>query len=297
MGLELTDLRLFLQVVEQGSITRGAQRAHLALAAASARIRGLEDELGVRLLERERRGVRPTPAGTALVQHARAVLHQLEHLRGELGGYAGGVQGQVRLLSNTAALSEFLPETLGAFLSAHPRVDVELEERPSLEIVQAVARGRADVGLIADSTDPGALETFPFQVDRLVVVTPRDHPLTSRAELSFAEVLDAPLVGLAEGSALQAHLAGHAARLGRRPHYRVRLGGLEALCRLVERGVGVGIVPELAAHRFQRFMALGAVPLGDAWARRHLVLCVRRYDALSVHARLLVDALRAEHPG
>lgn len=297
MGLELTDLRLFLQVLETGSITRGAQRAHLALAAASARIRGLEEELGVLLLERGRRGVRPTPAGTALAHHARAVLQQLEHLRGELGSYAGGVRGQVRLLSNTAALTEFLPETLGTFLAAHPHVDVELEEHPSVEIVRAVARGHADVGLIADSADPGALETFPFQADRLVLVAPREHPLATRQELSFAEVLDLPLVGLAEGSALQTHLAGHAARLGRRPHYRVRLSDLEALCRMVERGVGVGVLPEAAVRRYQRFMTLCGIPLSDAWAHRHLTLCVRRYDALSVHARLLVDALKAERPG
>ncbi|EPX57215.1 Hydrogen peroxide-inducible protein activator [Cystobacter fuscus DSM 2262] len=294
MGLDLTDLRLFLLVVEAGSITHGAERAHLALASASARIRGLEDELGVALLERERRGVRPTPAGRALAQQARAVLRQVENLRGELGGYAGGVRGQVRLLSNTAALTEFLPEALSAFLTAHPEVDVELEERLSHEIVQAVAEGRAEVGLVADTVELGALETFAFQEDRLVVVMARGHPLAARRTVAFAEVLDEPFVGLGEGSALQEHLAWHAARLGRRPRYRVRLRSFDALCRMVERGVGVGVIPEAAARRCQRSMAIRRVALSDAWATRRLILCVRDHAALSVQARLLVETLRAD---
>lgn len=296
MGLDLTDLRLFLHVVEAGSITRGAQRAHLALASASERVRGLEEELGVALLERERRGVRPTPAGSALAEHARVVLRQVEHLRGELGGYAAGVRGRVRLLSNTAALSEFLPEVLAAFLTAHPEVDVELEERLSHEIVRAVAEGRAEVGLVADTVDLGALETFTVQEDRLVGVVPRGHPLAARRELAFSELLDAPFVGLEEGSALQAHLEWQASRLGRRLRYRVRLRGFDALCRMVERGVGWGVIPEAAARRCQRSMAIRRVALRDTWATRRLTLCVRRQTELSVQARLLVQALRADRP-
>lgn len=295
--MDLTDLRLFLLVIEAGSITRGAERAHLALASASARIRGLEEELGVALLERERRGVRPTPAGQALARHARGVLQQVEHLRGELGGYAGGLKGRVRLLSNTAALSEFLPDALSAFLTAHPEVDVEVEERLSHEIVQAVAEGQAEVGLVADTVELGALETFAFQEDRLVLVTPREHPLAARQEVAFAEVLEAPFVGLGEGSALQEHLAWHAARLGRRLRYRVRLRGFDALCRMVERGVGLAVIPEAAARRCQRSMSIRRVALREAWATRRLLLCVRRHEALSVQARLLVAALRADRSG
>lgn len=293
MRFDLTDLRLFLRVAETGSLTQGAARAHLALASASARIRGMEDELKVPLLERERRGVRLTPAGRALVHHARTVLEQIDRMRGDLGSYASGLKGQVRLLANTAALTEFLPERLGAFLAAHPHVDIDLEERLSTEIVQAVAGGQAEVGIVADTVDLGALETFPFQVDRLVLVMARGHPLGARRALSFAEVLDEPFVGLTEGSALQDHLAVHASRLGRRPKYRVRLRSFDAICRMVEQGVGVGVIPEAAARRCQRSMALRRIPLSDAWASRRLSLCVRRYGELSPYARLLVDALQA----
>ncbi len=279
-------------MVEAGSITRGAARAHLALAAASARMQNLEAALGTALLERGRRGVRPTPAGHALVHHARVVLLQVERLRGELGGYARGLTGEVRLLSNTAALAEFLPEALSTFLAAHPAIDIDVEERLSSEIVQAVAEGQAEIGIVADTVDLGALETFPFRTDRLVLVTARRHPLAARRRIRFAEVLDEPFIGLGAGSALQDHLAVHAARLGRRPKYRVRLRSFDAVCRLVERGVGIAIVPDTAARRCARAMAIRRIPLADPWALRHLTICVRRFDELTVQARLLVEALK-----
>lgn len=133
MHFDLTDLRLFLHVAEAGSITGGAACSGLALASASARVRGMEEQAGVALLERDRRGVRPTPAGRALLHHARAVMGQVERMRGELGEYAHGLKGHVRLLANTAAMAEHLPEALAAFLAENPNVDVDLDERPSAD--------------------------------------------------------------------------------------------------------------------------------------------------------------------
>jgi DNA-binding transcriptional LysR family regulator len=292
MRFDLTDLRLFLHVAEAASITHGADRAGLALASASARIRGMEEALGVALLERGRRGVQPTPAGRALLRHARLVLRQIEHMRGELGEYARGLRGRVRLLSNTAALSEFLPEALAAWLAAHPNVDIDLEERLSDEIVPAVAEGLADAGIVADAVDLAGLETFPFRVDRLVLVAPRDHALAGHRTIAFAEILDREFVGLPPGSALQDYLGRHAARAGRPLRLRVRLGGFDAICRLVEQGVGLGIVPEAAARRCRRSMRIRAVPLSDPWARRQLTICVRRLDDLPPHARQLIEHLR-----
>lgn len=293
MRFDLTDLRLFLHVAEAGSITGGAERTHLALASASARIRGMEEELGVPLLERERRGVRPTPAGRALVHHARTVLEQLERMRGELGEYAHGLKGHVRVLSNTAAMTEFLPEALSAFLAEHPNVNVDLEERLSYEIVQAVAEGLADVGIVSDSVGLAGLETFPFRSDRLVLVTAREHPLAKHREIHFAEVLEHEFIGLATGSALQDYLSEHAARIGRRLKFRVRLRSFDAICRLVERGIGIGVVPETAARRCQRSMAIRRLRLTDSWAQRQLTLCVRRFAELPVHAQQLVQRLSA----
>jgi len=293
MRFDLMDLRLFLSIADSGSITQGAERVHLALASASARIRGMEEALGVALLARGRRGVRPTPAGQALVHHARLMMEQHERMKGELGAYARGLKGHVRLLCNTAAMSEFLPDALGPYLAAHPNIDIDLEERPSYQIVQAVAQGLADLGIVADTVDPGALETFPFRVDRLVVVVPRRHALARRRQLAFRDIVDRDFVGLSPGSALQEHLGDHAARAGRALKLRVRVGGFDAVCRMVEHGSGIGIVPETAARRCRRAMAVGIVKLAEPWALRHLTLCVRRLEALPAHAQQLVQHLRA----
>ncbi len=296
MRFDLVDLQLFLHVVEAGSITGGATRAHLSLASASERIHGMEASLGVPLLLRARRGVTPTPAGEALVRHARLVFQQLQRLRAELGEHAQGLKGTVRLLCNTASLSEYLPDALTGFLARHPNVDVALEERTSNEVAKAVREGAADVGILADAVDLSQLEHFPFRVDRLVAVaTPALAQLLAPggAPVAFVRLLDVDHVGLAGGSALSDYLALQARRLGRSLHARVRLRGFEAVCRMVEAGVGVGIVPEPAARRCAQTMALTVMELADGWALRQLSICVKAFDALPLHAQQLVDALRA----
>ena len=293
MRFDLTDLRLFRHVVEAGSITHGAERAHLALAAASTRIRHMEEALGVPLLTRGRQGVSPTQAGRTLLQHARTMLRQAERLHEELGAYGGGLAGQVRLLSNTNALTEFLPEALSSFLSAHPNVSVDLEERLSDEIVGLIAEGVAELGIVAGTVDVGALETYPFRRDRFVLVVARGHPLAKRAKVSFDEVLDRDFVGLDRASALQRFLAGKAMRIGRPLRLRVQLRSFDAVCRLVECDVGIGVVPESTARRVAKSMAIAVVPLADSWAVRELTICIRKLDELPLYARQLVAHLRA----
>lgn len=294
MRFDLTDLRLFLHVAESSNITRGAERAGLALASASARIRAMEEELGVPLLERGRRGVRTTPAGQALAFHARTVLEQMERMRGELGAYARGLKGHVRLWANSAAVAEFLPDPLAGFLAANPHIDIDLDEKPSPRIVEGVAEGLADIGIVADGIDVGDLETRPFRIDRLVVVAPPDHPAAAFRHVAFREIVDAEFVGLGRHSALQEHIRLHAARMGRTLKLRVRMGGFDAVCRLAAQGVGLGVVPEMAARRCAANLPIRVIGLTDAWALRHLTICLRRFDQLSPQARLLVEALGAD---
>jgi len=293
MPFDLIDLRLFLNIVEAASITRGAAASHLALASASERIRDLEGLLGTRLLDRERRGVTPTPAGVAFAHHARLMLQQAERMRGEMAQYASGLKGHVRLLANTAAATEFLPGVIARFLADHPNIDIALEERPSHQIVRGVADGSVDAGIVADIVDASALDTWPIAVDQLVLATPADHPLGRPRRIGFQDVLDQDFVGLGTGSALQQHLAEQASRLGRQLKLRVRVGSFEAMCRMVEAGVGCGILSEGAARRYRRIMAIRLVPLADVWAKRTLMLCTRRDDALPAHARQLVAHLKA----
>ncbi len=293
MRFDLTDLSLFRHIVEAGSITHGAARAHLALGAASTRIRNMENTLGAALLTRGRQGVVPTPAGRTLLQHARTILAQAEILREDLGVYADGLTGQVRVLSNTNALTEFLPDTLSSFLATHRHVSIDLEERLSDEIVDLIADGVADIGIIAGTVDAGRLTTYPFRSDRFVLVVAPDHPLARHAKIGFADVLDYDFVGLDRASALQRFLAGKASRLGRPLRLRVQLRSFDAVCRLVEANVGVGIVPETTARRAVKSSAIKVVELADAWAPRDLTICVRDFDALPPYAQQLVNHMRA----
>lgn len=285
---DLSDLRLFLTVLECGSLTQGARAMHLALASVSERIAGMEAALGAPLLERNRRGVRATAAGAALAPHARAILGQVEQMRGELRGYATGLRGRIRLLSNTAAMTSFLPPQLCRFLVAHPDLSIDLEERPSADIVQAMVGKRADLGLVADVTDLGTLQTRLVASDQLVVVTSRAHRLARQAAVVFSDVLGEPIVGVAD-TALETHLAERAARLGRQLDYRIQLRNTEHVASYIAAGVGIAIVSAAVAAAFPRELAIA--PLAEAWAARRIYLCARDFDALTPHAALLAQQL------
>jgi DNA-binding transcriptional LysR family regulator len=293
MRFDLGDLRLFLNVVEAGSITHGAERMHLAIAAASTRIRNMEAALGTALLHRERQGVQPTPAGHTLVHHARILLQQAERMHGELAQYAEGIKGQIRLLSNTNALTEFLPEPLSDFLASHPQVNIDLEERLSDEIVAAIADGTADIGIVAATVEMAGLEALPFRTDRFVLVVAPQHPLAAAERVPFAKVLDCDFVGLDRASALQRFLFEKAERIGRRIKLRLQLRSFDAVCRLVECNVGIGVVPATTAERHARTMSIHKIELVDEWAVRKLTICVRRQQDLPIYARELVRHLAA----
>jgi len=291
MSFDLIDLRLFTNVVEAGTITAGAAASCITLASASERIRGMESILGVPLLVRERRGVVPTAAGRTLMGHAVVVLQQIDRMQGELGDHASGLRGHVRLMCNSAALSHWLPDRLGTFLRDHPGMSVDLDERPSQEIADALRGNVCDIGVLADSVDVAGLQTFALAKDPLVVVAPRNHVLAQRTRLRYAEVLDHELVGLSAGSALDLHLAGHARRLGVRPRYRIRLRSFEAVCRMVGQGVGMGVVPRSVAQQCARSLGIKTIAIGEPWAARSLIACVRDVQALPVHARRLLASV------
>jgi DNA-binding transcriptional LysR family regulator len=289
LRFDLTDIRLFLSVVEHGSLTRGAEFMNLALASVSERVSGMEAALGAPLLERSRRGVRTTAAGDALIRHARLILGQVEQMRGDLRAYATGLKGRIRLLSNTAALAAFLPDQLCRFLVTHPDLSVDLQERPSPEIALAVAEGRADLGVVADFADLSGLQTHLMARDRLVLVASKTHRIGKQKSVTFAKIVNEPFVGMAD-AALEFHLGERAARLGRQINYRVQVGSSESLAMLVAAGVGIAILPEASATSLRR-PNLAILPLSEPWASRQLQLCARDFSALTPHATLLAQQL------
>ncbi|HVJ37035.1 MAG TPA: LysR substrate-binding domain-containing protein [Stenotrophomonas sp.] len=297
MHFDLTDLRLFVAVADAGSITAGAAACALSLAAASARLRQLEDQAGITLLERGRRGVQLTPAGRALLRHARQIGGEVARLRGELAEYAGGQRATIRLLANTAALSEWLPERIADFLVTHPALDVALVERGSIDAADAVREAAADLAVIADHASRRDLQGEVVGEDVLVLVCAHQHRLAQAPSVRLPDLFNEALLGLSADSALQRHLISRAAEAGGRLQWRAHVPALEVLCRMVARGAGVAIVPRSAARRSTASARLASVPLQEPWAHRTLWLVAREFAALPLPLRQLADWLRAPSAG
>lgn len=292
---DLIDLQLFLAIVESGSITAGAQALDLKLSSASARLLGMEDSLGASLLKRGPRQVQLTPAGLALVDHARKVTQRMERLQGELGMHAGGVRHQIRLWCETVALHEFLPGQLGDYLVAHPEVNLVLQERRGEEVVSAVAEGAIACGIVRESTDTLELETHLLPLDQLVLVTPPGHPLAlafaASGKLPLEQADGCDVIGLPQGTTLQDQWDSRVAQRGRRLNHRVRVRSFEEQCRFVAAGAGIALMPKLVAQRHAGHLALQVVELADAYTDYRAKLCLRRMEALAGPARQLVTHL------
>src|ERR1700676_770243 len=293
MRFDLVDLQLFVAVVDARSITGGALRAHLALASASARIKGLEAALGVSLLKRGRRGVELTAAGESLLDHARIVMHHVDAMRGDLAAFASGAKASVHLLANTSGLSEHLPKALPSFLREHPDINVDIEERESTDIAAAIVAGAADIGFAAAHALPEHVERFLFSEDRLTLVAARRGAFAGRRQIEFQELAPCDFVGLTNSTALQIHIAKHAARLGMRLRFRARLRDFDAICQMVAADVGIAVVPEAAARRCAQSMPIIMIRIRDPWANRRLAICARSFKALPRPAKQLVEHLRA----
>jgi DNA-binding transcriptional LysR family regulator len=297
MHFDLVDLRLMVNVAEANSVTKGAEASHLSVPAGSTRIKNLEEAIGAKLLYRTSQGVTLTPPGQAFVHHARLVLAQIEHLRGDLQEYAQGIKGHLRVFANTTAVGEFLPPVLRSYLQTHPDVNIDLREKLSHDIVRAVSEGQTDIGIVAGDVRTESLEVIAYRTDRLVLVVPRGHPLAGESGVDFVQTLELDHVGLPEASAIHAFMQRICDQLHRRLKLRIQAGNVEAACRLIEAGVGVGVLPGAAARRHARTLDVAIVPLNDAWALREMQICVRSLDALPAFARDLVDLLMEDAKG
>jgi len=290
-SIDLSTLRVVVAAADLGSISAASERLQLAVAAASARITALEDSLGFRVFERSSRGVQLTPAGQMLVQRSRALLTDADRLAQHLRGYSEGLQGHVRVLANTSALLEVLPQRLARFMQAHAMIRIDLEELGSPEIPLALIEGRADFGVVDLPVPPAGLSFTPFFSDTLVLLTPSSHRLASRRRLRLAEALDEPFITLHDGTALSNRLVTSAAAAGRPLNVRMRMRGFDAVCRMVAAGLGVGVLPLEAIAPQMAHLPLVAVPLSDPWAQRTHHIATRADSPSSPAALTLIRAL------
>lgn len=289
--LDLITLQLFVAVFEEGTLTRAANREAIAVSAASKRLMELEQVLGVSLFVRRAKGMDLTAAGETLLHHARQMLFNVEKMGLELGEHSHGVRGYVRMLANLSAIIQFLPEDLRDFSELHPEVKTDLEERPSNGVVQGVLDGVADLGICSSDTDTKGLPSVTYRHDKLVVLMPADHPLAARDTLAFVDTLDSDYVGLHAASSINMRTHAAAREAGRMLRLRIHVPGFDAMCRMVQANMGIGILPQKAYELFGRALGLHAVPLTDDWSDRSLILVVRDEAQLSPVSRMLFDYL------
>ncbi len=291
--IDLTTLQLFIAVCERGSIARAATQEYVAASAVSKRLSELEAAIGTPLLERHARGVRPTPAGESLLHHAHAVLFSLEKMQSELSEYADGIRGHVRVHANISAIVQYLPDDLGRFTAEHPTIKIDLEEHLSAEIMRAVQEGVADIGICHTGSRAASqnLQAISYKIDHLVLVVPRRHLLAKQKKISFIESLDWDHVGLDAKSSIFQAMNGAAQAAGRTIRLRIRVTGLDAMCRMIHNGLGIGLMPRRAFELMHGVGDLACVELTDEWTTRSIELVARDFESLPVSARLLVKHL------
>jgi DNA-binding transcriptional LysR family regulator len=291
--IDLVSLSLFNLVARTGSISQGAELAMLAVGAASKRITDLETAFGVALLERHSRGVHLTTAGLALHQHVQRILADVDHMSADLSDHAKGLIGVVRLWANTSAITQFLPKDLANFTAKQPEIRIELTEADSHEVVLAILDGRADVGIFADRTPELGLQTMPYQRDRLVLVVPAHHPLAKRKRVAFAEAVEYDFVSLTQSTSLAKRLELESGHISKPLRIRIHVRSFDAMCQMVAAGLGIAVLPQVAAEPLVQALGLRKIDLTDAWVDRALLLGMRDLGVLARPVRSLLDHLKS----
>lgn len=291
MRVDPVSLRLFVAVMEEGTIAAAASREHLAPAAVSKRMSELEAALGATLFSRSNKGTEATAAARTLLGLARGVLNGLDDLSEQMSGFGSGMRGHVRVAANISAITQFLPEDLRSFMAQAPLVRVHLTERISSVIAAAVADSTAEIGILNAGHYGEELTVLPYRMDELVLIVPKSHPLARRRKVTLRDALAYDFVGAHPQSAINNQLHRSAAELGLSLKLRIQVGGYDAMSLMVAAGLGIGVIPRQSVALYLSTLAIRIVALDEPWVRRQLVLCVRSLEALSPAARMLVDHL------
>jgi DNA-binding transcriptional LysR family regulator len=291
MRADLLTLKLFVSVYEEMSIAKAAEREHIAPSALSKRLSDLEASIGTLLFHRLRNGLDATPAADALLRHARLIMREVKQMESELNDFTAGLKGYVRIWSNIWGIIQYLPNDLASFLAAHEKVHIDLREQISSVTFRAVEENAADIGIVVgDITVPG-LTLVPYRSDSLVVVMRSDHSLAAQTKLKLRDLMPYELVGQRPDSALEKLLIRAAAEFGETLRPRISVTGFEAVCRMAEANLGIGLVPAQCAARYLPAMNIKAIPLDETWGTRTLNICFNSLESLPATARLLVRHL------
>lgn len=289
--MDLASLEILVAAVEEKSLSRAAERVHLVTSAASKRISELERRLGTTLLLRHGRGVEPTPAGAVLYQQAKVILRTVGQARDSLAAYSSGGVPSIRLVANSSTVLQFLPKEISSFARKMPAARVDLLEAFSYDVPRMVADGQADIGIYHAEHPASGVVSMPYRRDRIGLVVPVGHPLSRRKSLRFNDALDYDFLGNFPRHSLDEFLTLAGASVTRPVRVRAQVSNPEARCAMVREGLGLAVMPEGIASNYVGRMGLVVLPLSDAWAERHLFVCVRDPQALSPQVKALLDHL------
>jgi DNA-binding transcriptional LysR family regulator len=289
--MDLASLEILVAAVEEKSLSRAAERVHLVTSAASKRVSELERRLGTTLLLRHGRGVEPTPAGAVLYQQAKVILRNVAQARDSLAAYSSGGVPSIRLVANSSTVLQFLPKEISSFARKMPAARVDLLEAFSYDVPRMVADGQADIGIYHAEHPASGVVSMPYRRDRIGLVVPVGHPLSRRKSMRFNDALDYDFLGNFPRHSLDEFLTLAGATVSRPVRVRAQVSNPEARCAMVREGLGLAVMPEGIARNYVGRMGLVVVPLADAWAERHLFVCVRDPQALSPQVKALLDHL------
>jgi DNA-binding transcriptional LysR family regulator len=294
MRYELTDLRLFLAIAEAQSLTVGANNVYLTASSASYRLKNLESAIGMPLFVRTSRGMELTPGGTVVLQHVRSTLAGLERMHGEVSGFTSGLKGNVKLFANSSSLNGFIVPTLSRFLSAHPSINIVLEERTSQTILAAVIAQEADIGIFAGQTESPDVNAYRYAFDELILVVPINHPIAANESVRFAAALELDFVCVSKASSNYAFLQEISQKLGRSPNIRIHAHTFDAVMNLVAEGVGIALVPRSVAVEAILANRVAQVSLRESWATRKLTLITKAGIQLSTFVESVAESLMTD---
>lgn len=283
MRLDLFDLQLFLNIVDTGSLTKGAERSAISLQAASERIKKLEQRFSVALFIRHASGVKLTLAGQIFAEQSQVLIQQSLELQHAMLPFQQNSNAEMTLWCNSSAQSEYLPLLLPQYLVENPNIHIDLKEAETNNIIQALQNGTAQLGLISSFFSATHLQTLDFADDPLVLIFPKSHAFSNRSHLELTETLGQPFVGLMQYHSLQQSIEAQAKLLGTNIQYRLRLPNFAAIAQVVANGVGVAIMPKRAAIRLSQYYKFQHIELLGAWANRKLLLAAKNFEKLPLY--------------
>ena len=291
--VDLTTIRLFVEVCETRSILRVSERENMVPSAITKRLAQLEKEAGAPLLKRIRRGVEPTSAGLALAESARGLLKEAQKVAERLNEAKLTETQLVRIVASASSLSGRLTDDINQFLARHENANirVQIEQQSSRNAVAAIRDGTISFGVVWDAIDLSGLQTMPYLADHSVAVVHHRHPLVKKEELSLSDCLEYDIIGLHSIKLMESLMQ----RTGtiKNSHIRLRaeVPSFEHAYRMVSAGVGICISTRESAEPFADLYKLAIIPLKDKWAKRRHAICFRDEQSLTPAGKQLIHHL------